>query len=156
VQDDLEHPQVRNLLEDAREAHWKLTAPKGFAALKVISTKVFPLCNAFALHVYGRVLHVYRGVLSDVPSERQQCPFCSPTGTPRLHWKLTAPKGFSALKVPSFCLWSCTLIQNNSILVTRCTKVYFIGHSSGMCTGVSFVGFLFGTHLQGIGTQGYA
>lgn len=32
---DNEVPLVRLLLEDAREAHWKLTAPKGFAALKV-------------------------------------------------------------------------------------------------------------------------
>jgi hypothetical protein len=28
-------PLVRVMLEDAREAHWKLTAPKGFATLKV-------------------------------------------------------------------------------------------------------------------------
>jgi hypothetical protein len=28
-------PDVRKMTEEAREAHWKLTAPKGFAALKV-------------------------------------------------------------------------------------------------------------------------
>ncbi len=32
---DPDMPRVRRLLEEAREAHWKLTAPKGFAALKV-------------------------------------------------------------------------------------------------------------------------
>lgn len=30
-----ELPRIRTMLEEAREAHWKLTAPKGFAALKV-------------------------------------------------------------------------------------------------------------------------
>ena len=36
---DPEDPRVRRLVEEAREAHWKLTAPKGFAALKVTNTQ---------------------------------------------------------------------------------------------------------------------
>jgi len=35
AQYDPELPRIRALLEKAREAHWQLTADKGFAALKV-------------------------------------------------------------------------------------------------------------------------
>jgi hypothetical protein len=33
--EDQDNPRIKALTEEAREAHWKLTAPKGFATLKV-------------------------------------------------------------------------------------------------------------------------